>query len=78
MVAITGKTDLARTCVSVANDPDRRSAYVVKKVLEGVKPADLPVEQPTRILLSVNLKTAKTLGRIVPQNLRMAADELVE
>jgi putative ABC transport system substrate-binding protein len=56
----------------------RRSAYFVKKVLEGVKPADLPVEQPTRILLSVNLKTAKTLGLIVPQNLLVAADELVE
>ena len=56
----------------------RRSAYFVKKVLDGAKPADLPVEQPTRILLSVNLKTAKTLGLIVPQNLLVAADELVE
>ena len=56
----------------------RRSAYFVKKVLDGVKPADLPVEQPTRILLSVNLKTAKALGLTVPQNLLVAADEIIE
>lgn len=56
----------------------RRSAYFVKKVLDGVKPADLPVEQPTRILLSVNLKTAKALGLTVPQNLLVAADEVIE
>ena len=56
----------------------RRSAYFVKKVLDGVKPADLPVEQPTRILLSVNLKTAKALGLTVPQHLLVAADEIIE
>ena len=56
----------------------RRSAYFVKKVLEGVKPADLPVEQPTRILMSVNLKTAKALGLTVPPNLLVAADEVIE
>jgi putative ABC transport system substrate-binding protein len=37
----------------------RRAAYFVRKVLDGVKPADLPVEQPTRVLLSINLKTAR-------------------
>jgi putative tryptophan/tyrosine transport system substrate-binding protein len=56
----------------------RRSAYFVKKVLDGVKPADLPVEQPTRILLSVNLKTAKVLGRDVPPALLARADEVIE
>jgi putative ABC transport system substrate-binding protein len=56
----------------------RRSAYFVKKVLDGVKPADLPVEQPTRILLSVNLKTAKALGLAVPRELLARADELIE
>jgi putative ABC transport system substrate-binding protein len=56
----------------------RRSAYFVKKVLDGVKPADLPVEQPTRILLSVNLKTAKALGLTMPSSLLVAADEVIE
>ena len=56
----------------------RRSAYFVRKVLDGVKPADLPVEQPTRILLSVNLKTAKALGLAVPPSLIVAADEVIE
>jgi len=56
----------------------RRSAYFVKKVLDGSKPADLPVEQPTRILLSVNLKTAKSLGLTVPPSLLVAADEVIE
>lgn len=56
----------------------RRSAYFVKKVLDGVKPADLPVEQPTRILLSVNLKTAKVLGLDVPPAVLARADEVIE
>jgi putative ABC transport system substrate-binding protein len=56
----------------------RRSAYFVKKVLDGVNPADLPVEQPTRILLSVNLKTAKALGLDVPPTLLALADEVIE
>ena len=56
----------------------RRSAYFVKKVLDGAKPADLPVEQPTRILLSVNLKTAKVLGLDVPPAVLARADEVIE
>lgn len=56
----------------------RRSAYFVRKVLDGVKPVDLPVEQPTRILLSVNLKTAKALGLAMPPSLIVAADEVIE
>ena len=56
----------------------RRSAFFVKKVLDGVKPADLPVEQPTRLVLTVNLKTARTLGLIVPSTLLAIADEVIE
>lgn len=56
----------------------RHSAYFVKKVLDGVKPADLPVEQPTRILLSVNLKTAKALGLSVPDEILVRADDVIE
>jgi putative ABC transport system substrate-binding protein len=56
----------------------RRSAYFVKKVLEGVKPADLPIEQPTRFVLTVNLKTARAVGISIPDTILATADEVVE
>jgi putative ABC transport system substrate-binding protein len=56
----------------------RRSAYFVKRILDGASPADLPVEQPTRVRLSVNLKTAKELGVTLPPSLLSAADEVIE
>jgi putative ABC transport system substrate-binding protein len=56
----------------------RRSAYFVKKVLDGVKPADLPVEQPIRVVLAVNLKTASALNLSIPDALLAIADEVVE
>jgi len=56
----------------------RRSANYVKKILDGAKPADLPVEQPTRVELSVNLKTAKRLGISIPETILGQADRMIE
>ena len=63
-----------------ANTPDlfRRAADYVDKVLRGAKPADLPVEDPTKFELVINMKTAKTLGLAVPYSMQLLADEVIE
>ena len=59
-------------------DEFRRAATYVNKIFKGVKPADLPVEQPTRFYLAINLKAAAAIGIALPTSTLLRADEVIE
>jgi putative ABC transport system substrate-binding protein len=80
MHGLRGMVEVGGLMCYAANFPDlfRRTAGLVDKILRGVKPAEIPVEQPTKFDLVINLKTAKALGLDVPPTLLARADEVIE
>ena len=77
------KLALARRMAVMSYGPDNvqathRAAALVDKILKGAKPGDLPVEQPTKFEMGINLKAAKTLGLTIPQSVLVRADHLIQ
>ena len=81
--AVSGDSEWARggLLLTYGQDPSwsyARAMDYVDKILRGAKPSDLPVEQATKVLLTINLKTAKALGLTVPPELIARADDVIE
>lgn len=81
--AIGASIEMARAGLLMAygwkvEDTVRRLAYMIDRILKGASPAEMPVEQPTRLYLSLNLKTARALGIALPQALLLSAEEVIE
>ena len=83
MLTVTATNTLVRDGILMSYGPDqveswRGAAAYVDRILRGAKPADLPVQQPTKFLFVINLKTAKALGLTIPLSLITSADEVIE
>jgi putative tryptophan/tyrosine transport system substrate-binding protein len=82
-IYLAGPPELVRAGGLISYGPDylalaRRGAYYIDRILKGAKPTELPIEQPSKFLLVINLKTAKSLGLEIPPSLIARADEVIE